>query len=55
MKRWINPRTLKGKSASLEPMTMDHAQELGEASKDGELWKLEWLYHLCHEQLKLVH
>ncbi len=40
MKRWIEPITLKGKHASLEPMTLDHIDELAQASKDGELWKL---------------
>jgi RimJ/RimL family protein N-acetyltransferase len=40
MDRWIKPITLTGKYASLEPMTMDHVMELGEASEDGELWKL---------------
>lgn len=40
MDRWIEPITLKGKYATLEPLAADHASELGEASKDGELWKL---------------
>jgi len=40
MKRWINPVTLKGKYATLEPLSIDHVSELGEAAKDGELWRL---------------
>jgi len=40
MERWIEPVTLKGDYATLEPLSMEHASELGEASKDGELWKL---------------
>ncbi len=40
MNRWIEPVTLKGKYATLEPLSVDHVSELGEASKDGELWKL---------------
>ena len=40
MKRWIEPVTLKGDYATLEPLSVEHASELGEASKDGELWKL---------------
>ncbi len=38
--RWINPITLKGEHATLEPLALEHAAALGEASKDGELWKL---------------
>jgi len=40
MKRWIEPVTLKGEYATLEPLSIEHVNELGEASKDGELWKL---------------
>ena len=40
MDRWIEPVTLKGEYATLEPLSAEHAHELGEASKDGELWKL---------------
>jgi RimJ/RimL family protein N-acetyltransferase len=40
MNRWIKPVILKGKYATLEPLSADHASELGEASKDGELWEL---------------
>lgn len=40
MNRWIKPVTLKGEYATLEPLSTEHIDELGEASKDGELWKL---------------
>lgn len=40
MKRWIKPLTLTGEFATLEPLSLDHIIALGEASKDGELWKL---------------
>ncbi len=40
MNRWIEPVTLKGDYATLEPLALAHASELGEASKDGELWRL---------------
>jgi RimJ/RimL family protein N-acetyltransferase len=32
--------TLRGEYASLESLAREHAAELGEASKDGELWQL---------------
>jgi N-acetyltransferase len=34
------PVVLQGRWARLEPLRMDHAQALGEAVQDGELWKL---------------
>ena len=40
MDRWIKPVTLKGEFATLEPLSMDHIEDLAEAAKDGELWKL---------------
>lgn len=40
MERWITPITLKGEYATLEPLSIEHAEDLGEAAKDGELWKL---------------
>ena len=40
-KRFIDSVLLKGRSwATLEPMQHDHVDELLEAAKDGELWKL---------------
>jgi RimJ/RimL family protein N-acetyltransferase len=34
------PVTLEGPDVRLEPMTLSHAESLGEAVKDGELWQL---------------
>jgi RimJ/RimL family protein N-acetyltransferase len=38
--RFIEPLTLRGEHATLEPMAREHAQELGAAAADGELHKL---------------
>jgi RimJ/RimL family protein N-acetyltransferase len=37
---WLEPVTLSGPQARLEPLTPDHADDLTAAVKDGELWKL---------------
>ena len=37
---WLEPVTLKGPHARLEPLSHAHADGLKEAVKDGELWKL---------------
>ena len=37
---WLQPVTLKGEHASLEPLATDHRAGLVEAVNDGELWKL---------------
>jgi N-acetyltransferase len=37
---FADPVTLKGKHATLEPLTLAHEAEAAEAVKDGELWKL---------------
>ena len=39
-KRWIQPVTLTGDYAILEPLALDHLNGIKEAVKDGELWKL---------------
>lgn len=39
-KRWIQPITLTGDHALLEPLSLEHLQGIQEAVKDGELWKL---------------
>jgi len=36
----LEPVTLQGQHARLEPLNMGHAQDLREAVQDGELWKL---------------
>lgn len=40
MNRWIKPVTLQGEYASLEPLAIEHVNDLAEAAKDGELWNL---------------
>jgi RimJ/RimL family protein N-acetyltransferase len=37
---WLEPVTLSGPHAQLEPLSHDHIDGLTEAVKDGELWKL---------------
>ena len=38
--RWIEPITLSGSHAMLEPLSLDHLAGMIEAVKDGELWNL---------------
>jgi RimJ/RimL family protein N-acetyltransferase len=40
MPRFIEPVTLRGAHATLEPLETRHAAELAEAARDGELWRL---------------
>jgi len=44
---FITPLTLKGEHVTLEPLAMSHAEELAEAARDGELWKL-WYTTVPH-------
>jgi N-acetyltransferase len=37
---WLEPVSLRGPHARLEPLSQDHCGGLTEAVKDGELWKL---------------
>ena len=37
---WLEPVTLRGAHARLEPLSHDHYDGLLDAVKDGELWKL---------------
>jgi RimJ/RimL family protein N-acetyltransferase len=37
---WPDPITLRGKHATLEPLSHKHLNDLIDAVKDGELWKL---------------
>lgn len=37
---WPDPVTLRGRHATLEPLTPAHHDALADAVKDGELWKL---------------
>ena len=36
----VGPVTLQGHGVRLEPLTLDHAEDLTAAAMDGELWKL---------------
>ncbi len=40
MSAFTQPVTLSGRHAALEPLAYDHHDELTEAVRDGELWKL---------------
>ena len=42
--RWLEPVTLRGEHARLEPLSPDHGDGLTEAVKDGELWKLWYTF-----------
>jgi RimJ/RimL family protein N-acetyltransferase len=44
--RFIEPVTLRGRVATLEPLTQDHATALAQAAADGELWRL-WYTHIA--------
>ena len=41
---WLEPVTLRGAHARLEPLSHDHHDGLLEAVKDGELWKLWYTF-----------
>jgi RimJ/RimL family protein N-acetyltransferase len=41
---WLEPVTLSGRYARLEPLSHGHIDGLTEAVKDGELWKLWYTY-----------
>jgi len=43
--RWIEPITLTGTNVILKPLSLEHADGITEAVKDGELWKL-WFTHI---------
>ncbi|MEP6610080.1 MAG: GNAT family protein [Burkholderiaceae bacterium] len=45
--RFIEPVTLKGEHASLEPLAREHAPALAKASDDGEIWRL-WYTSVAH-------
>src|SRR4051812_19743076 len=40
MGRWIQPVTLRGQYATLEPLELQHHDALQAAAADGELWRL---------------
>lgn len=41
---WLQPVTLKGSHATLEPLSLQHRADLVEAVEDGELWKLWYTF-----------
>lgn len=41
---WLQPITLRGHYARLEPLSQNHCDGLTEAVKDGELWKLWYTF-----------
>src|ERR1700692_2899127 len=41
---WLEPISLRGPHARLEPLAQDHCGGLTEAVKDGELWKLWYTF-----------
>ena len=41
---WLEPVTLRGEHARLEPLSQNHCDGLVEAVKDGELWKLWYTF-----------
>jgi RimJ/RimL family protein N-acetyltransferase len=41
---WLEPVTLRGAHARLEPLSQNHCEGLVEAVKDGELWKLWYTF-----------
>ena len=48
---FAQPITLRGRHATLEPLSPDHAPGLAEAVKDGELWKLWYTFIVPPEQI----
>jgi RimJ/RimL family protein N-acetyltransferase len=49
---WLEPITLQGPHARLEPLSQDHHDGLVEAVKDGELWKLWYTFVPEPEEMK---
>ena len=44
--RFIQPVTLRGRVATLEPLTREHTPGLAKAAEDGDLWRL-WYTHIA--------
>jgi N-acetyltransferase len=49
---WLEPVTLQGPHARLEPLSHEHQDGLVEAVKDGELWKLWYTFIPRAEDMK---
>lgn len=52
MTRWIEPVTLQGEYVTLERLSYNHHDNLVEATKDGELWKLWYTFVPSPEEMK---
>jgi RimJ/RimL family protein N-acetyltransferase len=48
---WLEPITLRGEHARLEPLSQAHHDGLVEAVKDGELWKLWYTFIVRPENM----
>ena len=48
---WLEPITLRGAHATLEPLAPSHRDGLIEAVKDGELWKLWYTFVPAPDQM----
>ena len=51
MAHWIDPLTLTGEHAALVPLAAAHAAALGDAVRDGELWRLWYTSVPAPEQM----
>ena len=49
--RFVEPVTLRGTHATLEPLAIDHAEALKQAAADGELWRLWYTGIAAPEQM----
>ena len=49
---WLEPVTLRGAHARLEPLSQDHYDGLLDAVKDGELWKLWYTFIPAAQTMK---
>jgi RimJ/RimL family protein N-acetyltransferase len=48
---WLEPITLRGQHATLEPLSHDHRDGLAAAAEDGELWRLWYTNVPSSEQM----
>jgi len=49
---WPTPITLTGKHVRLEPLTLEHHDDMVEAVRDGELWKLWYTFIPAPENMR---
>ena len=49
---WLEPTTLRGPHARLEPLSQNHCEGLTEAVNDGELWKLWYTFSPRAEDMR---